>query len=707
MSAIKFGIRFAIAALGSFAVAAWLQSSPPATWQGRLYSESAALREAVTPDQSILLIEASAAEGAMDTAAWAEILTVLQELGADKVVSLLRMDAGAAPGALSSERRSSLESRFAQEFSRIESNVANLFEAIRLGSVRPKDSARFVDELLALVAESGSGLLSEVVDGGDAGLEALERARATFGPGRIGVDAGSVGFEAPEYLRGYAVAELPSPLGGELPFPRLGLGLLSDYSELDARLYRAFAAMEREGYLGASDPGSRPVAMYEHARGLRRDMMALPGEAATRAWREARATYLRSASEALAPGAEAGLLSGFDGLLASEGLDEAGTESARAMRAAAVDSFADARGLLASLQPMRARLKDAVGGSVCVLGAAPDPLRPPESIWLRPTPAESAAAFVNAAMTGRFVYVPSGTARGAWVIAAGLVSAAALAASALAPFGLAASAAIGLASVAASAAFYLVLFKASGVWVNPAYAAAAVAAGAALAIGAEAVMNAARAASIRGEAGARMPAAVVGAIVSGKADAPGGLTNAGAAILAIRHIGASVGPEAEDSRSRAASLRDFHEAAAREITRGGGIVLGAEDFIVVAGFGTPLARAAAPRLAGSPSDQAVKAAFAIALSSDPAIRAWRIGLDFGECSYFRSAITGYCAVGRAVSYARILSGLASKYGGGVLATDDFVAEAGGSVEARRLDSLVQKASGAEEAFYELIVPARR
>ena len=85
---------------------------------------------------------------------------------------------------------------------------------------------------------------------------------------------------------------------------------------------------------------------------------------------------------------------------------------------------------------------------------------------------------------------------------------------------------------------------------------------------------------------------------------------------------------------------------------------------------------------------------------------WLFGVDSGECRFMYSSINGYGAVGRPLKYARLLSGLAAKYGCRILVTGEAASRAGEAWRTRRHDSLVEKASGVEYAFFELVVPAR-
>ncbi len=67
-----------------------------------------------------------------------------------------------------------------REFSRIQKNIINLFDGIRLGSVRPQDAERYVRDVTSLVDESKNRLLVTIAESGNRRELELEKARALF-----------------------------------------------------------------------------------------------------------------------------------------------------------------------------------------------------------------------------------------------------------------------------------------------------------------------------------------------------------------------------------------------------------------------------------------------------------------------------------------------------------------------------------------------
>jgi hypothetical protein len=672
---------------------------------GILYESLSRQRLPVPEAPELLLVQTGSPDerAALGPLELADFVLTLKEMDTDKVLFLLPTERSSDTTELSPERRRNLEARFEKEFSLIDKNIATLFEAIRLGSIRTKDSSRFVQELQALVNLSKSRLLSETIEGDNSGRLLLSQAQATFGAGHYAGDLADLGLALPDYPGAYAVIERPVPAEGTLPFQRIDLREVVRYSTLDKALYGILADMEHAGYLASLDPGSHPPALYEHALSLRQNLLAKPGDAAARSWREAREQYLRSVRTLLSGKAETELLAGFDSLLAAETLGDSGTTRINDLRQAVAATFAAARSAFNEFQPSRDRLRGALRGALCILGPVSDPRLLAEGTAPDSTQAEVAAFLANGILTDSHFRVTTGPWYRIWIFLPA-VAAAVL----LAPFGTLVSAILGLGSIAASAGLFSLLFVFKGVWIDPLVVAGLVAVAVAASLAVELAARVRITMLLRRRTGNRLPEPALTALAARHILPPATDLTARAAILAVRHYGEASHADLDDSARHAASLRAFHDAAAAEITKRGGVVLGVDEFILTAGFGTPL-HASSNGLgmdSAEAAKQACTAVLDIAASAPELSGEWRFGLDLGDCDFFYSSVDGYSAVGRAVNYARLLSGLSSKYNSRILVTQGIAAEAGTGFRTRRLDSLVEKASGNEHAFYELISPLK-
>jgi class 3 adenylate cyclase len=78
---------------------------------------------------------------------------------------------------------------------------------------------------------------------------------------------------------------------------------------------------------------------------------------------------------------------------------------------------------------------------------------------------------------------------------------------------------------------------------------------------------------------------------------------------------------------------------------------------------------------------------------------WRIGMDFGECLFCWSPLSGYTAFGSPVIRSRILAGLCPRYKARVLVSEPVRERI--SVPVRKLSVLA--GSGEKSVFYELVI----
>jgi hypothetical protein len=105
------------------------------------------------------------------------------------ILTLIEMDAlslviqtpilGFSPGRTSSSEE--IRGWFEEEFSLMERNIRNLFEAIRVGSIAPREARRYVDELVGLTDQGKERLTAALVRQDEEGMVRLERIISAFG----------------------------------------------------------------------------------------------------------------------------------------------------------------------------------------------------------------------------------------------------------------------------------------------------------------------------------------------------------------------------------------------------------------------------------------------------------------------------------------------------------------------------------------------
>lgn len=125
---------------------------------GPVFDTLLRLRRPVAAPTQIILVDLDD-EAASLAGSWpwsrsilADGLVTLRELDAHAAVLELGLSRPSAPGLDPVALRQELPDALTREFSRIEENVQSLFDAIRRGSVQPKDASRYVADLVGLVA---------------------------------------------------------------------------------------------------------------------------------------------------------------------------------------------------------------------------------------------------------------------------------------------------------------------------------------------------------------------------------------------------------------------------------------------------------------------------------------------------------------------------------------------------------------------------
>ncbi len=153
----------------------------------------------------------------------ADGLVTLREMDARSALIELPLARPSAPGLDPAALRQELPSALAREFTQIEENVQSLFDAIRRGAVQPKDSARYVADLVGLVAMA-KVRLSNAATGIERDDDALlGQAAGFFGRAFVPLDVSAVPAQdsGGEDLQRFAIRAAAVPHDSSLPVPSL------------------------------------------------------------------------------------------------------------------------------------------------------------------------------------------------------------------------------------------------------------------------------------------------------------------------------------------------------------------------------------------------------------------------------------------------------------------------------------------------------
>ena len=176
--ALPLAAAVLLALLGSFGV---LQR-----FDGRAYDRFLRLRPAAPTASGILLVDIDA-PGSL-AGLLADGLVTIKEMDARYAVLDLPLAQKSPPALDPSVLRQTLPNALDREFSQMGENIQSLFDAIRRGAVRPRDAARYVSDLVGLVAQAKGRLFGAAmgIERDDDAL--LGQAAAFFGRVYVPVD---------------------------------------------------------------------------------------------------------------------------------------------------------------------------------------------------------------------------------------------------------------------------------------------------------------------------------------------------------------------------------------------------------------------------------------------------------------------------------------------------------------------------------------
>ncbi|MDR0382914.1 MAG: hypothetical protein LBH50_02900 [Spirochaetaceae bacterium] len=696
------------------------------------HKPSRAAAEIVQSDAAapgILLIETGGEDGNVIAAATVFMLIMtLAETGATSLLietPVLGVSGGRSLGG------PELVYRFDEEFGIIESNIKNLFDGIKLGSISPSDAAGYVNDVIKLTDQGKDRLLSAVIQDSEEQETLFENAAAVFGsvyiPGDLLVDVIRPEATAPppetkldfsmysrpppdkdgiirriplilsaangreyEYAaysaikKNYGGAEIrPAdglftlslkggtvkaagggqdfildrnaallfgiPEGGADAFRKIKLALFLEYSETDRMLYRLLAESPELAQYADVSMENYPPFLYEQAALSREALLETPQTALLEQWKRLRSFYYDSLDRFfdIKDGADGKIISSFRNLGEQENLDAAGQERLNTLRNEQLNMYNTARDLYIELSSLRQELEKALNSSFCILGpASPD--------------TELSAIFANSVMTGDYT-VPAND-KQIFVISFAVVLFLLLLACNM---GTVLSLCFAVFATVVTVLCFSYSFVANGLWIDPFIPGAAVAAGLAASFLYALLADKRAETRLRRACGAAVPPAYLKKTMRSGGVNPEEGTGAKAAIVAVRCPEFFMTEKTPELKKFASELLQFRSEVCSVFLKAGAVIVSRDADIVSAAFGSPLERAAgkdAQKRAAEKSESVGMAVQAVNELFETSSSAGKLyaGIDFGECLFVSTPITGYTAAGGAIFRSRLLSTMACR-----------------------------------------------
>jgi hypothetical protein len=684
---------------------------------GPVYDALLDFRTPPPVSREILLIETDEVVEPLDIFS---VLMALSEMGASDLLIEVPV-LGSGTGMM--ETGEEFSYRINDEFNLLGRNIRNLFQAIRMGLVSPVESPEYVENLVELSERGRDRLNAAIIRQDEAGSVIAAQAAAVFGRAVTATDLRPQADSRPEpagdipwysrprpdrdgVLRRIAPAgennvehivchvlkpreieyEFPLDRDGNIlvekyqpetnPFRRLTLSQFRNYDQTGKVLARLLKDAEALGVYSETAPDRTPLTLYDHAEKLKEELLDEPDAAKHAAWINARAEYIASLDEFLYGPAEANLVNGYEELIATEGLDVIGTARLQALRDDLIRAFADMREKHRELFGLYTVLARELVSSLCIMGPVL-----PASIPV------SSALLANALLTGRCITPGESKYIVLWSLLVSFFILACI--HRLRPILLFMA---GLALTLLCAAAFGFSFIVSGYWIDPFIPAAAILGGTLFLCVCGFCISYGRMLRFRLAYIGLVNSNMLKRLVRMGRPPLSETLSAQAVIIAVKNAGMSGREDRESPVEAARAAMEFRREFSRIFRRHGALILGIENDVALACFGSP-----PQRLCG----EAVTHPAALAIPCireilhNPLTAAWHLGIDAGECSFSWSEETGYTAHGRPMVRARIFTSLAVRYQ--VRAIIGESARRSSGLNLRKLASL------AGDDFYELPV----
>jgi hypothetical protein len=595
------------------------------------------------------------------------VLMTLAEMDAQTLVMTGRVAPSSSPVTIT---EAEIRQRFVDEYTLVNTNIRNLFDAIRFGSVSPVNAPGYVDRLVELTNQGRDRLLAALINR-DVNLL---RSIAVFGDyvetdlspvldrdGKVRrvlpIDA-KTSAEHPVFasLKGrYAASQIETvdnmPVlwllhhdGTELDvaldrdaniitpwncnFRRVDISLFREYEEADLAMRSALAKANELGAFSQTLPEKSPLILCDFALMFREELLNSPDGEKRSAWVRGREKYLESLDEFFYSQAEADLVKGYNDVIAGETLlGDEGLAALARMRDQLIQSFTNIREEYNRLYAVHSILKEELAASFCVLGGGAG--------------AEYSALLANALITGSHVkpvndqYILIFSAAAAFFIMFVIFY--------LRPSTLLI---LGLILSAVSSAVFSFVFIFHSRWIDPAIAFASSVTGTLVIFYIKCAVKNYRARRFREAYGPSVSQDALKELICAGKPRLSDIVVANAAVVAIKDINLLTSEDREKPHEAGKARKAFFSLVKETVSDYGAIIAGFEVDTVLACFGSPLDKS---------DDPLGKACDMVKVLLNGEKKSWCFGIDAGECTFYWTQETGYSVNGKPAVRARVAS----------------------------------------------------
>jgi hypothetical protein len=665
---------------------------------GPLYDTLLGFRSPPPVSAEILLIETNEL---IEPADIFSVLMTVSEMGASDLLVEVPL---LGTGSVVAETGVEFSYRINNEFDLLQRNIRSLFDAIRLGSLSPADAPSYVESVVDLAQQGRDRLNSAIIRQDESGAVLASQAAQVFGhaimaedlrpvpaediswysrprPDRDGrlrriapiteeaehivyralkrrweesiLESGEKGLVLINILKKQnneeEGVEVRFPLDddgniliehpGLGDFRRLSLNSFRDYDQAGRVLARLLKDAESLGVYAETRPERMPHILFDYAESLKDDLLKAPTQAKRESWIQAREDYFASLEQFLNGPSESALVNGYEELIVTERLGDEGVARLRGMRDELIRSFAAMRAAYRELAGLRSVLALALDSSFCIMG--------PQA-----TVTESSALLANALLTGRSI--APGQEKYILLLPSAVSFAVLACIHALGPVLLL----LGLAASLLGGAAFSAAFIFGGCWIDPLIPAAACLAGTLFLAVSRFCIGYGRMLRFRLAYSSSVNSKMLKRLIKTGRPLLSETSCVPAVIIAAKNPGMTGREDRESPIESAKAAAKFRQDFSTLFRQRGALVLGFENDIALACFGSPPQRVCEKELL-HPMAKAVPCVREILES--PLSAEWYFGMEAGECAFFWSGKAGHTASGHAAARARILASLALRY----------------------------------------------
>ena len=608
------------------------------------------------------------------------VLIALIEMEASNLILTGRFSPVSPPVSIS---EAEIRRRFYDEYILLGTNIRNLFDAIRSGSVSPLQAPGYVERLLSMTDEGRDRLLTALIDKD----EDLLRAITVFGgfletsqetsfdwDGKLRrvmpVDI-SCSSEHPVYRilkQRYAASRIETAgqglilwllnydgeekdinldKNGNIITPwnalrRVNHSLFKEYDEADRAMRAVLADANEHGLFSGTPAESSPLIFYDYALMLRTEMLKNPDNENKISWQNARREYFRTLEEFINGNAENLLVKGYNEVIYDENIVNTGTLAALVrMRDELSLLFVQMREAYDNLKKLRDELYTELVLSFCIMG--------PEKH------ADYSALLANVLITNNHIKPADDKYTLIWSIAA--ASAVLLLVFMLQPvIQLICGSCL---SILASVAFGCVFIFYS-YWMDPLVVLSSSLSGTLIIFYLKCTFLKLRTRRFRNAYGSSVSRNLLKELIISGKPRLSEINAVSAAVIAIKDINLLTREDREKTEEAGKLKMMFFSSVKEAVFAHGAVIAGFEGDTVLACFGSPLDKT---------PDPLIKACeFLSELISNEKIH-WRFGMDFGDCTFCWTSETGFSVNGRPAVRARMLAAKTTRLKSRALITD--------------------------------------